>query len=85
VPVLFARGEPHDIAQSNLFDWPAPTLRPAHTGGDDQGLAERVRVPCRARARLERDARAGHARRSGRVEQRINPYRSDKPLGGSFD
>ena len=59
VPVLLARREPDHVARPDLLDRPAPALRPAAAGGDDQRLAERVRVPRRAGAGLERDARAG--------------------------
>ena len=50
VPVLFAGGEPDDIAGPNLLDWPAVALCPAAAGRHDQRLAERVRVPGRAGA-----------------------------------
>jgi hypothetical protein len=58
VPMLFARWEPDDIARTDFLDRPAFALHPAGTGGDDQRLAQRVRVPRSARARLEGDAGA---------------------------
>src|SRR3954470_17980274 len=42
VPVLFARGKPHDVAGANLFNGPTPALRSAGSDGDDQRLAERM-------------------------------------------
>jgi len=58
VPVLLAGGEPDHIAGADLLDGAAFALGPAKTGGYDQRLAERMRVPGRARARLEGDAGA---------------------------
>ena len=65
VPVLLAGREPDHIAGPDFLDRPALALRPAAAGRDDQGLAERMRVPCGARARLERDAGAGTRAGSG--------------------
>src|SRR5215207_3997173 len=56
VPVLYPRREPDHVAGTDLLDRPALALHPAAAGRDDQGLAERVRVPRRPRAGLERDA-----------------------------
>src|SRR5918995_320186 len=53
VPVLFVRRKPDHIARPDLFDRTALPLHPAQTRGDDQGLAERMRVPSGACARLE--------------------------------
>src|SRR6185312_16682415 len=50
MPVLEARREPHDVAWPHLFDRPAIALHPAETRYDDQGLAERMRVPGGSRA-----------------------------------
>ena len=60
---------------------PPSRCDPAAARGDDQGLAERMGVPGRARAGLEGDASAGHARRVGRAEQRIDPHRAGEPVG----
>ena len=54
-------GEPDDVAGADFLDRAALALDPAAAGGDDQGLAQRMRVPGGARAGLERDA--GAARR----------------------
>ena len=55
---------------------PPHALRPAAARRHDQRLAERVRVPRRPGARLERDAGADGACRVGRLEQRIDPHRA---------
>src|SRR3954469_13167098 len=64
VPVLFARLEPDDIAGPDLLDRPALTLHEAAAKSDDQRLPEWMRVPCGARAGLERDGVAGRSGRS---------------------
>src|SRR5436309_4475299 len=56
VPVLLARREPDDVARPDLLDRAAPALHPAAPGRHDERLAERVSVPRRPCARLERDA-----------------------------
>src|SRR5215831_4999093 len=53
VPVLFVRRNPDDVARLDLADFAAPALYPARAGDDEQGLAERMRVPGGARTRLE--------------------------------
>src|SRR5947207_14201233 len=58
VPMLQARREPDHIARPYFLDEPIFPLNPAEAGGDDQRLAERVRMPSSAGARLERDAGA---------------------------
>ena len=50
----------------------------------DQRLAERVRVPGRARAGLEGDERAGNTGGLRRAEQRIDADRAGEPIGGTF-
>src|SRR6202023_1483381 len=65
MPVLLTRREPDHIAGADLLDRTAPALRPPEAGYDDQGLTEGMGVPGGARARLERDVRAAHARRFG--------------------
>src|SRR5579863_780412 len=84
VPVLFAWRKPHDIAGTNFLDWAALALRPAATGRDDQRLAERVRMPGGASARLEGDQSAGDARGIRRGEQRIDAHRAREPIRRAF-
>src|SRR5215831_15828742 len=80
VPVLLARREPHHIPGPDLLARTAPALGPAAAGGDDERLAQRVRVPRRAGAGLECDAGADRAPRPRRFEQRINPHRTREVL-----
>src|SRR5580692_190236 len=70
VPVLLAGGEPHHIAGTDLLDGSAFALRPAAASRDDESLAERVRVPCRTRTRLEGDAGTLDQCRVGRLKKR---------------
>ena len=81
VPVLLARREPDHVARPDLLDRAAPRAAPAAAGRHDQGLAQRVGVPCGAGAGLEGDAGAGGARRIGRLEQRVDAHRAGEPVG----
>ena len=54
----FSPGGTNDVAGADFLDGAARALRPAAAGGDDQRLAERMRVPGGARAGLEGDAGA---------------------------
>ena len=76
--------KPDDITRPDFLDRPAFALGPAAAGGDDEGLTERVRVPCGARARLEGDARANNARRIGRLEQRVDADRAGEIIRRAF-
>src|SRR5579862_7507565 len=71
MPVLFAWREPNHITRADFLDRPAPTLRPAAPGRYDESLTERMRVPCRPRAGLERHTGALHKRRIRRLKKRI--------------
>ena len=44
----------------------------------------RMRVPCRARARLERNAGADRACRSDWLKQRVNAHRAGEPIRRTF-
>src|SRR5947199_5782659 len=81
VPVLFARLEPDDVAGPDLLDRPALTLHKAIAKGDDQRLPEWMRVPCGARAGLERDGVAGRSRRSVGREERVDTDGAGEPIG----
>src|ERR1700722_9276386 len=72
MPMFLARREDHDVAGANLLDRAAFALRPAAAHRDDEDLTERVRMPGRARSRLERDGVAGPACGSSDWKQRIN-------------
>src|SRR2546422_11604800 len=68
MPVLLARRAPDDVARSNHFDRTTPALHEPAAGRDDQGLTQRMGVPCGPGAWLERDAGTPRARRIGRLE-----------------
>src|SRR5512135_1183111 len=85
VPMLHVGRAPDDIAGTDFDDRLAFTLRPADTGGDDQGLAERVRVPCRARARFEGHNGPADTRRLLPLEQRVDPHTAGEPFLRSFE
>ena len=53
MPMLHARRKPDDIAGMDLLNRATLALRPTTTGGDNQGLAERVGMPRGASVRLE--------------------------------
>src|SRR6266850_4021154 len=46
VPMLLARREPDHVTGTSFLNRPSPALREAATRGHDEGLAQRVRVPC---------------------------------------
>lgn len=85
MPVLLAGREPDHVARPDFLDRPALTLRPATAGSHDQGLAKRVRVPGRARARLEGDQGAAGPGRIGRAEQRVDADRAGELLRRLLD
>jgi hypothetical protein len=80
VPVPFTGREPDHVAGPDFLDRTALALRPAKAGRDDQGLAERMGVPSRARARFEGDERAGDAGWLGRAQERVDANRSGEIL-----
>ena len=79
--VLSNRKHPHDVTGPNLLDRSAPALHPSSPRGDDQRLAERMRVPGGACARLERHGRAGRPCRRRGLKQRIDTHGADEPFG----
>src|ERR687898_2500864 len=50
MPMLLIRRKPDHITWVDFLDRATPSLHPPAAGRDDQGLAERMGVPCRARA-----------------------------------
>ncbi len=82
--MLLTGWEPDHVTGPDLLDRSSPALREAAASRHDQGLAERVSVPCCPSARLERDTRTGRARRIGRLEQGIDADRAGKVVGWSL-
>ena len=68
MPMLLARREPDHITRPNFLDGSSPALCAAAAGRDDEGLTERVRMPCSPRARLESYAGTLHECRIGRLK-----------------
>ena len=80
VPMLEAGRKPHHVSGADLLNSSTFTLHPAETGGDDQGLSERVGVPRRPGTGLEGNAAGSHASWFGRLEERIDPDRAGGPF-----
>ncbi len=80
--MLLIRWAPDNIARTNFLFWGAFALHPPTPGRDDQGLPERMCVPCCPRTGLERDTDSENARGIGCLEQRINTYRAGKYSSG---
>jgi hypothetical protein len=78
------RGEPDHVTGADVLDrFPLP-LNPAATGGDDQGLAERMRVPRCPRTGLEGYEIHADAGRVRRIVQRVHPDGPSEILGRPF-
>src|SRR6266566_3705926 len=84
VPMFLPRREPDHVTRPHFLDRPPPALDPAAACRHDQGLAQRVAVPCGASAGLERDTGPDHPCWIGCLEQGVNAYRAGKILGRSF-
>src|SRR5438309_8047661 len=63
MPMLLARRGQHHISRTNLLDMPAFVLNPALAGSDDEGLTERMLMPCSPCSRLEGNAGSLNKRR----------------------
>src|SRR5947209_361574 len=84
VPMFLPRRKPDHVTWPNLLNRPTPALDPATARCHNQGLTQRVGVPCCPSARLEGDTGPGHACRIGCLEQRVNADRAGKILGWTF-
>src|SRR5579872_3716559 len=82
--MFFTRRKPDHVTRSNVLDWAPPMLYPAVASGHDQGLAQRVGVPCGPSAGFERDTGTDRMCRIGCLEQGVNAYCAGKILGRSF-
>src|SRR2546428_2760216 len=63
MPMLLARRGQRHITRTNLLDMSTFMLNPALAGSDDEGLTERMSMPCSPRSRLEGDAGSLNKRR----------------------
>jgi hypothetical protein len=84
VPVFFSGGEPDDVSGAYLFNGAAFALAPSAAGCDDEGLAERMRVPGRPRAGFKGYVGTLDKCRVRRLKQRINPHRAGEPVFRAF-
>ena len=73
MPMLFIRRDPHRVAGPDFLNRTARQLHAADAGYNMQRLAERVGVPSRARAGLERHPRRAQTRRGRRLYDGILP------------
>ena len=80
MPMLLARRGQHDISGTDLFDRSTFVLNPALAGRDDEGLTERMSMPCSPRSRLEGNAGSLNKRRIRCLKKRIHPNISSKPV-----
>src|SRR6185312_5018940 len=85
MPVPMVGRAPDYVSGADLLDGLAFALRPSTSTDDDERLPERMCVPRRARARLERDTGACNARRRRRREQGIETNIARKQIGRTFD
>src|SRR5260370_22312444 len=83
MPMLHSGWNPNDIALANDLNRTTPLLYPANTVRHDQDLAERMGVPCRARARLESHCSAAGATWLSWIEERLHTNGTRKSLGGA--
>ena len=82
VPMFLTRREPDHVTGPNFLDRASPSLYEAAARRHDQYRTERVRVPCRPGAGLERDTCAKRACRIVCLEKGVNAHRAGKILGG---
>src|SRR5258705_11409959 len=82
IPMFFARGNPYDVAGPDLAHRTSLGLGPADARDDIQRLAQGMRMPCRARARLEGYAGRDDPRRRFGGDDWILPDRARKILLG---
>src|SRR2546430_4205817 len=80
MPMLLSRRGQHHITRPNLLDMSSFVLNPALAGSDDEGLTERMSMPCSPRSRLEGNAGGLNKRRIRCLKKRIHPYISSKPV-----
>src|SRR5947208_2541850 len=84
VPMLLTRREPDHVPRPNLLDRPSPALCQAAASCHNQRLAQRLSVPCRPSAGLERDTGADRACRIVCLKQGVDAYYPGEVLGRSF-
>src|SRR5258708_1493261 len=83
MPMLPSACNPNGIALANDLNRATPLLYPATAVRHEQDLAERMSVPCRARARLESHCSAAGATWLSWIEERLHTNGTRKSLGGA--
>src|SRR3981189_1919715 len=83
MPMFFTGRNPDHIAWPDFAHRTTLGLDPADAREDVQGLAERMRVPCRARSRVERHPVRGNPRRRLGCNDRILPNCAREIFRGS--
>src|SRR6266540_2886227 len=78
MPMLLTGWTPNYIPGVNLFDLITPVLYFSRTNSHNQGLTQRMAVPCSSGTRLECDTCDRDARRSEGLMQWVNTYVSCK-------
>src|SRR5260370_24582298 len=84
MPMFLPRCEPDHITWSNVFDGTTPALDPTTGSRHDQGLAQRMAVPCGPSAGLEGDTGTTHACWIGGLKQGVKTDRAGKIVGRPF-
>src|ERR687898_611501 len=78
MPMLLTRREPDHVARQNFLGRASPVLYQAATSCHNQGLAQRMGVPCGTGAGLKRDTRADRPRWVVCLKQGVNTYSTSK-------
>ena len=81
VPMFHARRNPDDVAGPDVLNGAVPFLHKADASRDDQGLAERVRVPGGASARREGHGCAADPSEPAPFETVIHAHRAGEIFG----
>src|SRR5215472_5797117 len=84
VPMLPPPRKPDHVGGVDFLNQATPDLGPPAARRDDQGLTERMGVPCGARTGFERDAGAATTCRIERLEQRVNADRAGEIVRRPF-
>src|SRR5664280_1575911 len=85
VPMPLPGFDQHRVAGLHRADWLPRSLHPPHAGQDVQHLAERMRMPGRARTWFEGDPDNAHAGRRRGHRDLIQPDRPGEIFGGRLD
>jgi hypothetical protein len=85
MPVLHSRRERYNVTGPDLLHGATPSLDAATSCRHNESLAQRVGVPRRVCARLERHGVACSLGQLRAWKQRINADRAAEPIGRAFD